>query len=461
VPPADTVVGPPPQPPKPDVVDDAGDEAVTGSQPQPPAPAPEVDEDARTFVGLPPPPPAPTEVAPQPPAPAVDEAARDRTLVGLPPPPAAPDTDVVLPATSVIDASARGNTVVPPSADANARGNTVVPPSADANARGNTVVPPSADATARGNTVVPPSADATARGNTVVPPSADTTARGNTVVGPPPQPPVLSDAHGNTVVPPAPAPTEVLFELQGVHKAFGDLVLFENTSLVVYRGETLSIIGESGTGKSILLKMMIGLIPVDAGKILFCGEDVTQMSSERLGNLRTRVGYVFQAGALFDSMTVVENVGYALREHKDMTEEQIRERAGVCLEKVNLTRRILDHWPGELSGGMRKRVALARAIATQPEVVLYDEPTQGLDPQSITIIAEMISDLQRDLDITSVLVTHDMRCAFSVSDRLAMVHERGFPFVGTPDDFMTTPEEVVREFVDEAIEEIREAQKMA
>jgi phospholipid/cholesterol/gamma-HCH transport system ATP-binding protein len=168
------------------------------------------------------------------------------------------------------------------------------------------------------------------------------------------------------------------------------------------------------------------------------------------------VGYVFQAGALFDSMTVLENVGYALREHKSMSDEAIRERVIECLEKVNLDRRILDQWPGELSGGMRKRVALARAIAVQPEVVLYDEPTQGLDPQSITIIAEMISELQRDLDITSVLVTHDMRCAFSVSDRIAMVHERGIPFVGTPEDFAASEVDVVKEFVEEAVEEMKE-----
>jgi phospholipid/cholesterol/gamma-HCH transport system ATP-binding protein len=393
VPPADTVVGPPPQPPTPDVNADARGGTVVGPPPQPPTPDVDADTRGGTVVGPPPQPPTPDVDA--------DADARDDIVVE-PPPPQPPTLD----------------------AEADTRGGTVVGP------------PPQ-----------PPTLD------------AEVVTRGGTVVGPPPQPPVLADARSSTVV--APAPTEVLFELQGVHKAFGDLVLFENTSLMVYRGETLSIIGESGTGKSILLKMMIGLIPVDEGKILFCGEDVAQMSSERLAHLRTRVGYVFQAGALFDSMTVVENVGYALREHKDMTAEQIRERAGVCLEKVNLTRRILDHWPGELSGGMRKRVALARAIATQPEVVLYDEPTQGLDPQSITIIAEMISDLQRDLDITSVLVTHDMRCAFSVSDRLAMVHERGFPFVGTPDHFMTTPEEVVREYVDEAIEEIREAQKMA
>jgi phospholipid/cholesterol/gamma-HCH transport system ATP-binding protein len=266
--------------------------------------------------------------------------------------------------------------------------------------------------------------------------------------------PRFADARGDTVV--APAPTEVLFELRGVHKAFGDLVLFEDTSLVVRRGETLSIIGESGSGKSVLLKMMIGLVPVDAGAILFRGEDVTRMSPEGLGRVRRSVGYVFQAGALFDSMTVLENVGYALREHKHMGDEQIRVRVIECLEKVNLDRRILDQWPGELSGGMRKRVALARAIAVEPEVVLYDEPTQGLDPQSITIIAEMISELQRDLDITSVLVTHDMRCAFSVSDRIAMVHERGIPYVGTPEQLAASAVEVVKEFVEEALEEMKE-----
>src|SRR5690606_18047257 len=145
-------------------------------------------------------------------------------------------------------------------------------------------------------------------------------------------------------------------------------------SLTVRRGETLSIIGESGSGKSILLKMMIGLIPVDEGRILFRGDDVTQRSPEGLGRVRKSVGSLFQAGALFDSMTVLENVGYALREHTQMSQEEIRTRVIDCLEKVNLNRRILDQWPGELSGGMRKRVALARAIAVEPEAVLYDEP---------------------------------------------------------------------------------------
>ena len=255
----------------------------------------------------------------------------------------------------------------------------------------------------------------------------------------------------------SPPPAEELFEIHGVDKHFDDLVLFENANLVVRRGETLSIIGESGCGKSIFLKMMIGLIPVTAGQILFCGDDVTQMDPDALGQVRRRVGYLFQAGALFDSMTVLENVGYALREHTDMSEDAIRDRVTTCIEKVNLHRRILDQWPGELSGGMRKRVALARAIAVEPEVVLYDEPTQGLDPQSITIIAELISELQRDLDITSVLVTHDMRCAFSVSDRIAMVHEHGFPYVGTPEDFAQSEAPVVKEYIAEALEEMASA----
>lgn len=276
---------------------------------------------------------------------------------------------------------------------------------------------------------------------------------------PPTDTPLAPPFGSVTVVAPAPAPPEPptpLFEVQGVGKAFGKLVLFEDTSITVWRGETLSIIGESGCGKSILLKMMIGLIPVDEGKILFRGDDVTEMNAEGLEQVRRRVGYLFQAGALFDSMTVLDNVAYALREHKQMSEEQIRARVIECLEKVNLTRRILDQWPGELSGGMRKRVALARAIAVQPEVVLYDEPTQGLDPQSITIIAEMISDLQRDLDITSVLVTHDMRCAFSVSDRIAMVHERGIPFVASPRELARNEDPNVQEYVQEALQDLED-----
>ena len=270
----------------------------------------------------------------------------------------------------------------------------------------------------------------------------------------PPSDTVVAPRFGSTTVV-APPPAETLFEMKGISKAFGDVVLFEDTSLSVHRGETLSIIGESGCGKSVWLKMMIGLVYADGGEVLFRGDDVMQMDAEGLAKVRRSVGYLFQGGALFDSMSVVDNVGYALREHKNMAEDEIRERVGVCLEKVNLSRRILDQWPAELSGGMRKRVALARAIAVEPEIVLYDEPTQGLDPQSITIIAELISELQRDLDITSVLVTHDMRCAFSVSDRIAMVHDRKFPYVGTPQQLADSEAPDVKEFIEEALEELQ------
>lgn len=269
---------------------------------------------------------------------------------------------------------------------------------------------------------------------------------------------VVAPRFGGTVV--APAPDEPLFELRGISKAFDDLVLFENTSLTVRRGETLSIIGESGCGKSVWLKMMLGLVPVDSGEILFRGEDVLAMGAGGLARLRRSVGYLFQNGALFDSMTVLDNVGYSLREHTTMGDDQIRDRVITCLEKVNLHRRILDQWPAELSGGMRKRVALARAIAIEPEVVLYDEPTQGLDPQSITIIAELIMELQRDLDITSVLVTHDMRCAFGVSDRIAMVHDRAFPYVGTPEQLAQSTAPAVQEYISEALEELASAPEL-
>lgn len=270
----------------------------------------------------------------------------------------------------------------------------------------------------------------------------------------PPSDTVVAPSVGSTTVV-APPPAEPLFEMRGISKAFDELVLFSDTSLTIYRGETLSIIGESGCGKSIWLKMMIGLIEPDDGQILFRGDDVMEMDAAQLITLRRNVGYLFQGGALFDSMSVLDNVAYALHEHKkEMGEEEVRERVGTCLEKVNLSRRILDQWPAELSGGMRKRVALARAIAIEPEVVLYDEPTQGLDPQSITFIAELISELQNDLDITSVLVTHDMRCAFSVSDRIAMVEDHGFPHIGAPQELARSEEPSVQEFVAEALEDL-------
>jgi phospholipid/cholesterol/gamma-HCH transport system ATP-binding protein len=254
--------------------------------------------------------------------------------------------------------------------------------------------------------------------------------------------------------PDADAPT--LWEVRGLSKAFGDKVLFADASLTLHRRETLAIIGESGCGKSVFLKMMIGLVEPDAGQVLYKGKDIAEMTGEERDAMRTNVGYLFQAGALFDSMTVHDNVAYALREHTKQGDAQIRERVKVCLEMVNLRPTVIDEFPATLSGGMRKRVALARAIALEPEVVLYDEPTQGLDPQSITAIAEMITELAEQLKITSVLVTHDMRCAFGVCDRIAMMHDHKFQFVGTPKWFLQSEEPVVREFIDEARDDLEE-----
>lgn len=246
-----------------------------------------------------------------------------------------------------------------------------------------------------------------------------------------------------------------IFDLRGIDMAYAQPLL-DDASLQVYQGETLAIIGESGCGKSVFLKMMIGLIEPDRGKILFKGKDVEKMLPEELLVLRKSVGYLFQGSALFDSMTVFENVSYALHEHTKASDEEMRERVVQCLEWVGLEARILELHPSSLSGGMRKRVALARAIAIEPEVVLYDEPTQGLDPQSITRIANLIVDLKKRLNNTSILVTHDMRAAFGICDRIALMHDRKFAYVGTPQQFVASRDEAVREYIAEALTEIWE-----
>lgn len=246
-----------------------------------------------------------------------------------------------------------------------------------------------------------------------------------------------------------------VFEVVGVTKAFGERVLLDGANLQVYQGETLAIIGESGSGKSVFLKMLAGLLPVDAGDVLYKGRRLADMDRVAIDRLHREVGYVFQNDALFDSMTVSENIGYSLKEHTKKSDEEIRERALVCLDMVNLRRTAIDDFPSGLSGGMRKRVALARAIAIEPEVILYDEPTQGLDPQNITNIAAMIEELQHSLKVTSVVVTHDMRTAFGIANRIAMLYETRFPFIATPEELMHTSAVPVREFIDDAMEEIR------
>ncbi|HWB74184.1 MAG TPA: ATP-binding cassette domain-containing protein [Nannocystaceae bacterium] len=238
-----------------------------------------------------------------------------------------------------------------------------------------------------------------------------------------------------------------IIELDHVSKTFGANSVYEDMSLAVYPGETLTIIGGSGQGKSVCLKMMIGLLGADEGHVRVAGHDVGELDDEGLRQVRRRVAYVFQGGALFDSMNVLDNIGYALREHTKMGDEELRQRALECLQLVNLQEDMLAQMPASLSGGQRKRVALARSIAIEPEVILYDEPTTGLDPRNITRIGDMIMKLQKELRVTSVVVTHDMPTAHKVSDRIAMLYEKKFPYVGTTQQMWHSEHREVRDFI--------------
>ena len=242
-----------------------------------------------------------------------------------------------------------------------------------------------------------------------------------------------------------------LIELRRIDKAFGPNVVYRDMSIDVREGETLTILGGSGTGKSVCLKIMTGLLQQDSGDVLYRGKEVADMSAEELRQLRLDVSMVFQGGALFDSMTVLENVGYALTEHSDMSDAEIRERAEECLDMVGLGLSqepdILEKFPANLSGGMRKRVALARSIAIRPAVILYDEPTTGLDPPNCDRIAMMIRSLQQQLKVTSIVVTHDIDTAFYVSDRMAMLHEKKFPWVAETEDFKRIKDPAVHDFI--------------
>ncbi len=244
-----------------------------------------------------------------------------------------------------------------------------------------------------------------------------------------------------------PAPAVPVIEFRGVTKTFGDHTVYQDMDLQVRRGETLTIIGGSGQGKSVCLKMMIGLLQADGGEVKVNDKVVGEQGPDGLRAIRQRVAYVFQGGALFDSMTVLDNIGYALREHTKLGDEAIYDKARDCVELVGLQERVLQALPASLSGGMRKRVALARSIAIEPEVILYDEPTTGLDPKNINRISAMIMKLQRELDVTSVVVTHDMPTARKVSDRIAMLYEKQFPFVGTADEMWHSPQSEVRDFI--------------
>jgi len=241
---------------------------------------------------------------------------------------------------------------------------------------------------------------------------------------------------------------EPIISFREVDKAFGPKSVYEGLSLDVFRGETLTIIGRSGVGESVMLKLLIGLLESDQGSIVAFGDEVTTMGEKGLLGLRKRVAMLFQGGALFDSLTTAENIDYPMREHGWGTRAERSARVDEVLAQVGLPDPLVrKRKPSELSGGMRKRVALARAIAMKPEVILYDEPTTGLDPVNVRRINGLILRLQRELGVTSLVVTHDMDTVFTVTNRLAMVKDKHIFFTGTPAEAKAHPERYVREFV--------------
>lgn len=223
-----------------------------------------------------------------------------------------------------------------------------------------------------------------------------------------------------------------LIQLRDVHKRFGGREVLRGVDLEVNRGEFLTIIGASAGGKTVLLKLMMGLFPVDRGSITLDGKDVTRLGERQWVEVRRRIGIQFQASALFDSLSVFDNVAYGLREQRVLPEPQIRQRVAESLAQVGLPG-IEAMSPTELSGGMRKRVALARAIALRPDVLLYDDPTEGLDPINVTRVNRLLLALRSRLNIATVVVTHNMASAFKVSDRIALLHEGRIAIAGTPE----------------------------
>lgn len=232
-----------------------------------------------------------------------------------------------------------------------------------------------------------------------------------------------------------------------VYKSFGPKKVLEGFSLDVQEGETMVLIGGSGTGKSVVLKHIVGLLEPDAGEVEVDGQVVHQLDRKALMALRATIGFVFQFAALFDSMTVADNVGMGLRRIEEFSAEDIRARVSECLAMVDLDG-YENRFPSELSGGQRKRAGLARAIATKPKYLLYDEPTTGLDPVTTAVIGDLILKMSDELGVTGVVITHDMQSAFRISDRVAMLYDGRVRFEGTPDEFRATEDPVVKGFIE-------------
>ena len=243
-----------------------------------------------------------------------------------------------------------------------------------------------------------------------------------------------------------PASTEGIV-MEGLTKTFQERKVLDGLDFTILRGETVVIIGRSGEGKSVLLKHIVRLLEPEAGLVWIDGQEITSMGKRRLFEVRKRFGMLFQGAALFDSLTIRENVGLGLKENGGLTDEDIRGRAHICLSRVGLGK-VGDKLPSELSGGMKKRAGLARAIAMQPDYILYDEPTTGLDPITSDAINDLILQLQADLQVTSIVVTHDMASAFKIADRIAMISTGRIIYAAGVDETRDTDHPMVRQFID-------------
>ena len=245
---------------------------------------------------------------------------------------------------------------------------------------------------------------------------------------------------------PGPLPNAVI-ELERVHLAF-DRPILEDVSFAAFPGETLVIVGESGTGKSTLLKLILRLLQPDSGRVYVSGQDIAGLSFTEALAVRQKMGMVFQSAALFDSMTVFENIAYPLREHTELNEDEIEQRVREKLEFVDLDPNdVMEKLPAELSGGMKKRVGIARGMANNAEIMLYDEPTSGLDPLTTGTITRLIMKLQRELNVTSIVVSHDIRSVFRMATNVALLNERRIVFHGSPEEMTAAEDPYIRDFL--------------
>lgn len=237
-----------------------------------------------------------------------------------------------------------------------------------------------------------------------------------------------------------------IIKIDNLQKHFGELEVLKDVTLELYRGENLVVLGKSGTGKSVLIKCIVRLLDADSGSILVDGKEVNDLKSKELDDVREKIGFLFQSGALYDSMTVRENLTFPLKRiKKDLTSEQIEAKIKEALENVGLPD-VIDKMPSELSGGMRKRISLARTIIVDPLIMLYDEPTTGLDPVTSDEISFLINDVQKKYKTSSIIITHDIECARAVANRIVMLHEGKVYMEGSLSDFEKSKDELVQSF---------------